>query len=535
MNNKDIDNIMKNALTKDCLEFLDILNNNGYESFAVGGCVRDALLGNIPKDEDLTTNATPEEVRKVFSKIKGFSVWDSGLKHGTVTVVKGDTSIEITTYRSDGEYSDGRRPDSVIFEDSIDKDLARRDFTINALAWSPRDGFKDNYNGLEDLENGVIRAVGNANERISEDALRMMRAIRFSARYGFDVEDSLVEAIKNNSQSLSNVSKERIRDELCKTLMTDNPTYVKRFKTLGLMKYISPEIDNLFHCPQNCVYHDFNVGVHTMQVLKLTPKDLNLRMAALLHDVGKPISKTTDEKGFDHFYNHSDMSEAISLNVLRDLKFSTDEIKDICKLVKFHDLFLDLPGDNTKKIYEKCRNFVIENPDLESDFYSNLRTIQKCDLLGKSSEKNKVIDNLKNLKKIEVFEDVFSKILEGPHRIKDLALKGNDLMELKVEDRKGNIHYCKGPTIKELQKILLKEVIDNPSINDKESLTKVALKNLIQAEANVDISRRKQKELNELKVSNYNKAEDYQETLKINYFNEKCMDTDKKKEISIDL
>ena len=263
MNKKDIDNIMFKTLSSDCLEFLKILNDNGFESFAVGGCVRDALLGKKPKDEDLTTNATPEQVREVFSKLKGFSVWDSGLKHGTVTVVKGNTSIEITTYRSDGEYSDGRRPDSVIFEDSIDKDLARRDFTINAMAWSPRDGFKDNYNGLEDLKNGIIRAVGNAKDRILEDGLRMMRAVRFAARYGFKISEELVDAIKEFSGNLRLISKERVRDELCKILISDNPCYVGKLQEYGLLKEISPELDAMFYCGQNNPYHCYDVGNHS--------------------------------------------------------------------------------------------------------------------------------------------------------------------------------------------------------------------------------------------------------------------------------
>lgn len=512
-NENTINQIMRNSLTNDCLEFLKILNDNGFESFAVGGCVRDCLLGNSPKDEDLTTNATPEQVREVFSNIKGISVWDSGLKHGTVTVVKGNTSIEITTYRSDGEYSDGRRPDSVIFEDSIDKDLARRDFTINALAWSPRDGFKDNYNGLNDLQNGIIRAVGDANARISEDALRMMRAIRFSARYGFDIEDSLIEAIKDNSQSLSNVSNERIRDELCKTLMTENPNYIRKFYELGLMKEISPEINNLFSCEQNSKYHLYNVGDHSLKTLEISPKDLKIRVALLLHDVGKPAVKSINEKtGFDQFINHADASEIIAKEILKNLRFSSEEVRDISNMVKFHDFLLTLPN-NPKKIHSKLRDFIINHSELEDSFYSSFVKINECDIYGQNPTNLSVIEKNEML---NIVKKELESILSGPHRTKDLAINGNNIMTIQKEDKNGILNVCKGPAIREMQKILLREIINNPEKNTKENLMELCERNVIQANLNVEISKEKKLSEENHMIEISNKVEKYLSSLEYN-------------------
>lgn len=506
LNELNIDKIMRNSLTDDCLDFLNILNKNGFESFAVGGCVRDCILGNTPKDEDLTTNATPEQVRKTFSKLKGFSVWDSGLKHGTVTVVKGNTAIEITTYRSDGDYTDGRRPDSVKFEDSIDKDLARRDFTMNALAWSPRDGFKDNYHGLEDLQNGIIRTVGNANERISEDALRTMRAVRFSAKYGFEIDSELVNAIKNNSESLANVSAERIRDELCKTLMTDNPMYVKKFHELGLMKEISPEIDNLFNCEQNSKYHIYDVGNHTIKTLENSPKDLNIRVALLLHDVGKPVMKIVNEKtGQDQFLGHADASEIIASNILKKLKFTSNEVKDISNIVKYHDALIDLPNDN-KKVHAKLRDFMIDHLELDDNFYKSFITVKACDIAGQNLD-NPIIREKAEL--LKIMEDELQSIIENPHTSRDLSIDGHDMMKVSKESKNGNIFYCKGPAIREMQKILLREVIDDPNNNTKDCLMELCNKNVIQANVNIENSKMKKiTEFNSLskveeKVSKY--------------------------------
>lgn len=481
MNN--IDKIMQNSLSDNALLMLKTLNDNGFESFAVGGCVRDALLGITPKDEDVTTNATPEEVINLFEGL-GYNVVPTGLQHGTVTVMVGKEGFEITTYRSDGDYSDGRHPDSVKFETDITKDLERRDLTINAFAWSPRDGFIDKFNGLSDLENKKIRAVGDANKRIEEDALRMMRAIRFSAKYGYEIEDSLWEAIKNHSSDITKVSKERIRDELCKTLMTDNPTFVKKFYETGLLKHISPELNEIFECPQNSKYHLWDVGNHTMKVLEDSSKDLITRTAILFHDIGKPSMKTVGKDGYDHFLDHQEASYYISRNILQDLKFSADEVRDISDLVRHHDAFNNTPED---KIHKHLRDFIIENPEFDETFYNRLFEIKKLDLAGHNTSLESISSRFEVTDKMK---EELDKILSGPHTFKDLALNGYDIMN--VEREKNNkIYKCSGPAIKEMQKILLREVIDNPSINNKEELLALCERKVLEANSNVEISKKK--------------------------------------------
>ena len=481
-----IDKIMQNSLSDNALLMLKTLNDNGFESFAVGGCVRDALLGITPKDEDVTTNATPEEVINLFEGL-GYNVVPTGLQHGTVTVMVGKEGFEITTYRSDGDYSDGRHPDSVKFETDITKDLERRDLTINAFAWSPRDGFIDKFNGLSDLENKKIRAVGDANKRIEEDALRMMRAIRFSAKYGYEIEDSLWEAIKNHSSDITKVSKERIRDELCKTLMTDNPTFIKKFYETGLLKHISPELNEIFECPQNSKYHLWDVGNHTMKVLGDSSKDLITRTAILFHDIGKPSMKTVGKDGYDHFFDHQEASYYIAKNILQDLRFSADEVRDISDLVRHHDAFNATTEEN---IHKHLRDFIVENQEFDETFYKRLFEIKKLDLAGHNTSLASISSRFEVTDKME---KELNKILSGPHTFKDIALNGYDIMNIQKE-KNNKIYKCSGPAIKEMQKILLKAIIDDPSINNKEDLSVVCQRRIIDANINVDISRKQKAE-----------------------------------------
>lgn len=503
MDRTNIDKIMNNSISENAISMLNILNDSGFESFVVGGCVRDALLGLTPKDEDITTNAKPEEVIKLFEDL-GYNVVPTGLQHGTVTVMVGKEGFEITTYRSDGDYSDGRHPDSVIFESDITKDLERRDLTINAFAWSPRDGFIDKFNGLDDLENGRIRAVGDANKRIEEDALRMMRAIRFSAKYGYEIEDSLYEAIVSHSSDISKVSNERIRDEICKTLMTDNPIYFKKFYDTGLLEHISPEISEMFECPQNSKYHIYDVGNHTMKALEDSPKDLNLRMAIILHDVGKPSVKTTDENGFDHFINHPEASFYISKNILQNLRFPADEVKDISNIVRYHDIF---NNTSTNKVHKHLRDFIIENPELDDTFYKNFITIKRLDLKAHNTEMSSFNSRMMVIDKME---EELNKILSGPHKFKDLALNGNDIMEIKTI-KNDKEFSCKGAAIKEMQKLLLREAIDNPEVNNKENLSILCKRNILQSNLNVSISKDKKLSLENSFLQIVDKVDEYYE------------------------
>lgn len=519
----EINEIMLKNIPDEALRSLEILNKNGFEAFVVGGCVRDSILGKIPNDWDITTNATPEQVREIFEKENKCSVWDSGIKHGTVTIVLDGFSIECTTYRIETEYEDNRHPKEVIFASNLEDDLARRDFTINALAWSPVDGFVDNYNGLNDLEQGIIRAVGIADERMTEDALRMMRAIRFSAKLGFEIDKELEESLIKNSYLLENISKERIRDELCKTLMSDNPMYVKKFHETGLMKYICPELDALFDCAQNNK-HIFDVGNHTIKTLENSSKDLEFRVALLLHDVGKPLVKKQNEKtGFDQFIHHDKYSYFLSKTILKDLKFTSENIKNISNIIKFHDFALNIEP-NTYKIHRKLADLIVNNPELDKKFFDYFIEMKKCDLNGKNLNEPKI---QKDIKVINMLEKELNSILDGPHKIKDLAVNGNDLLGLEKVDKKGIKHICKGKTIGELLKILQEEVI-NGTENSKENLMELSKKKLIQAENNIVVNQnKKDKELDFL-GDIIESCKDYRNIIKNNIEFEKVESQEKK-------
>ena len=268
---------------------IDRLQEAGYEAFVVGGCVRDSILGITPGDWDITTNALPQDVKALFRR-----TIDIGIKHGTVKVMLGDEGFEITTYRIDGTYEDSRHPESVTFTPELSEDLRRRDFTINAMAYSEKTGLVDMFGGMDDLRTGLIRAVGDAKERFSEDALRILRALRFSARFGFEIEDETKKAVTQLAPDLSNISAERIREELEKIVCSDHPDRLHTAYELGVTAVIFPEWDAMMECDQITPHHFTNVGDHTIATLEYIVKnygdipaheDRILRLAALLHDI----------------------------------------------------------------------------------------------------------------------------------------------------------------------------------------------------------------------------------------------------------
>ena len=262
---------MSIKIPNDVFDILKQLNDNGYEAYIVGGAVRDIFLQNEPHDWDITTNATPDEVKSIFKK-----TIDTGLKHGTVTAMINHEGYEITTYRIDGEYEDNRRPSNVEFTTDLSKDLERRDFTFNAMAMDKDGNIVDIYNGRTDLTNKIVKAVGNPEKRIQEDALRMLRAIRFSAKYGYEIDKDLYNAIKNNAHLIQNVSCERIENEVTKILTSGHPEKFLELYNLGLTKYIMPEFDVLMNTPQNTPWHIYNVGMHTMKAVEQIDNDKNL-------------------------------------------------------------------------------------------------------------------------------------------------------------------------------------------------------------------------------------------------------------------
>ena len=286
--------IPKNAET-----ILHILEKAGYEAYVVGGCVRDSILGRSPDDWDITTSAKPEQVKALFHRTV-----DTGLQHGTVTVLMEKEGYEVTTYRVDGEYEDGRHPKEVTFTASLKEDLKRRDFTINAMAYNPSSGLVDLFGGLEDIERKIIRCVGDPLERFTEDALRIMRAVRFSAQLGFAIEEETRKALKVLAPNLKHVSAERIQVELVKLLMSPHPDYLRVAYEAGITAEFLPEFDACMTTSQNTPHHCYTVGEHILHSLCHVRADKVLRITMLLHDIGKPVVRKTDENGRDHFKMH---------------------------------------------------------------------------------------------------------------------------------------------------------------------------------------------------------------------------------------
>ena len=293
-------------LPEDVKKIIEIIEKAGYEAYAVGGCVRDSLLLRNPNDWDITTSAKPEKVKELFKK-----TIDTGIEHGTVTVMMHHVGYEVTTYRIDGEYEDARHPKNVTFTSNLIEDLKRRDFTINAMAYNDRSGIVDAFDGISDLEKGIIRAVGNPRERFDEDALRMMRAVRFSAQLGYSIEEDTKKAIQELSINLQKISAERIQVELVKLVSSDHPEKMRDLYETGITAVILPEFDKAMVTAQNNPHHCYTVGEHIIQSMAASDADKNIRLAMLYHDIGKPACLTTDEKGIDHFYGHPEVSGQI--------------------------------------------------------------------------------------------------------------------------------------------------------------------------------------------------------------------------------
>jgi len=323
--------IDKSKIPDEAFYVLNKLKESGYETYLVGGCVRDICLGKTPKDFDLTTNATTKEVIQLFDH-----TIPTGLEHGTVTVMINKIPIETTTFRADGNYSDNRKPDSVQFGVSIKEDVMRRDFTINGLLY---DGEKiiDLVNGLDDLKSGIIRAIGRPLDRFYEDALRQMRCIRFSSQLGFEVEFKTFIDVKSCNTLIQKISQERIRDELVKILLSDRPSEgIKLLEESGLLQYILPELQECVGFDQHNKYHSKNVFDHILKVLESTPSVLNLRLAALFHDISKPETFTIDENSNCHFYSHHKVGADRTREIMKRLKFDNETIDNVCILVYEH-------------------------------------------------------------------------------------------------------------------------------------------------------------------------------------------------------
>lgn len=424
---------------------LQQLNNNGYEAFIVGGCVRDSLLNREIHDWDITTNATPIQVKSIFEK-----TIDTGIQHGTVTVMIDKEGFEVTTYRIDGNYSDNRRPDSVTFSTSLKEDLIRRDFTINAMTYNKNKGLIDYFNGLEDIKKQIIKCVGNPIDRFNEDALRMLRAIRFASQLEFSIDLNTFNAITILKNNIKNVSIERIREELFKILLSNKPSCgLRLLYNSGLLSIILPELSNCYGFNQRNIHHNKDVFEHILSVVDNIPNKLDLRWSALLHDIAKSLCFELDKDGEGHFINHHKLSADMSRNILQRLKFDNKTIDKVCLLVYEHMSRYDkLRTSNTKKFINRIG---IDNLD-------DLFELQIADIKGCAKEYQN-FDNVLKLK--EECKRILKE--QQPLSVKDLKIDGYDLI---------NIGYKEGREIGNKLKELLELVLENPELNTKEELLK---------------------------------------------------------------
>lgn len=430
-------------------KIISTLEAAGFEAFAVGGCVRDSILGRVPNDWDITTSASPSQVKRLFKK-----TIDTGIQHGTVTVLENNEGFEVTTYRIDGVYEDSRHPKDVTFTSSLEEDLARRDFTINAMAYNDSRGLVDLYDGIGDIEKKLIKAVGNPIKRFEEDALRMLRAVRFAAQLGYQVDESTQNAIKLLSPNLKAISAERIQTELVKLVISNHPDFLRMAYATGITSVILPEFDKAYLCEQNNPHHKYNVGEHCLQAMLYTPSDKVLRLTMLFHDLGKPDCKTTDELGINHFHGHAAISEKFSKDIFNRLKFDNDTKNKVSKLVFYHDYNIQQTERGVRRALNK----------IGEDLFPLLLEVKKADALAQSSYKRE-----EKLKAVDTINSIYSSVLSKQQcvSLKTLAITGSDLIDAGIKP---------GKEIGKILNSMLEHVIDYPEDNNKEILLDLFLK-----------------------------------------------------------
>lgn len=438
---------MRLKLPENVKYIIDTLKFYGYEAFAVGGCVRDSILARVPGDWDITTSAKPEQIKRHFKRTV-----DTGIEHGTVTVLIGDDSYEVTTYRIDGKYEDSRHPKEVTFTACLEEDLKRRDFTINAMAYNDDFGLIDLYGGMQDLQRKVIRCVGDPKERFGEDALRMLRAVRFAAQLGFAIDPATSQAIKDLASDLKKISAERIQVEIVKLLTSNYPTLWKTVYELGVTRIIMPEFDNCMMTNQNTPHHCYNVGEHILYAVNHVPADKVLRLTMLLHDIGKPQCKSVDETGRDHFHGHARVSEMMAKKILRRLKFDNDTTDKVLMLIREHDT---RPEPVKKQVRRLMNRMGVE-------LFPLYLTVRRADTMAQSTYKRE-----EKLKRIDELEEIFKEILADGDcfTLKNLAITGKDLIAMGIEP---------GKEIGELLNLSLELVMDDPKRNNPAYLLKYA-------------------------------------------------------------
>jgi len=433
---------VKIVLPEAVRKIIQTLSANGFEAYAVGGCVRDSLLKQTPSDWDITTSCPPEKIKDLFKK-----TIDTGLKHGTVSVLLENEVYEVTTFRLDGDYKDGRHPSSVSFTHSLEEDLARRDFTINAMAYNETKGLIDPFDGLGDLQNKIIRCVGTPDTRFLEDALRMLRAVRFAAQKGFSIEEQTLSSIQKNAALVKKLSAERIISEITKILLSDDVFKIKTLYYTGLLAYIMPEMVHCFETQQNIKWHLYDVGTHSLFAVSFVEKKPYLLYSALMHDWGKPLTKGTNPDGSDSFRNHAKESVRLAEDFMNRYKFSNKDKDKILRLVKNHDREI-LPD---KKYVKRAVSAVGD------DIFTDLLNLKRADAKAQNfSLTAPRLAHYDTLEKIYVSfkenDEVFS--------LKQLSVNGHDLKAL---------GFC-GKEIGVILDQLLQHVIEHPEENKKELL-----------------------------------------------------------------
>lgn len=425
------------------LEILDRLEQAGVEAYAVGGCVRDALMGDVPKDYDIAAAAPPERLCEIFAD---YRLIPTGLQHGTVTIVVEGVNYEVTAFRVDGEYSDGRHPDAVRFCADIRDDLARRDFTINAMAYHPRVGLVDPFGGRADLQNGILRAVGDAELRFTEDALRILRLLRFAARYGFTVEEATARAALNLRAGLDCIAKERIFAELKGILMGDQVGGVL-LQFAPIIFQIIPELSATLDFPQNTPYHKFDVWRHIVGAVGAAAMNLDVRLTMLLHDVAKPQC-FSEKDGVAHFYGHPAVGAKMAADILDRLRCDRATSERVVRLITYHDTHFKPEPASVKKWLNR----------LGETEYFLLLDCQAADAQAKSDH-----HRIEQLQEVEALREIGKQVLESEacFKLSDLKFGGNDLIRLGLKP---------GKAVGEILQTLLDEVIEGKLENEPKSL-----------------------------------------------------------------
>ena len=435
---------MKIQLPEKVKVIIQTLEAAGYEAYAVGGCVRDSVLGRIPADWDITTSALPEQVKELFHR-----TIDTGIEHGTVTVMMDKEGFEVTTYRIDGEYRDHRHPEQVNFTGELKEDLRRRDFTINAMAYNDRCGMVDAFGGIEDLKHGVIRCVGVAGERFEEDALRILRAVRFAAQLGFEIEKETADAARALAGNLKDISAERIQTELVKLLVSPHPEMLRTAYELGITRVVLPEFDVMMATPQHHPHHMYSVGEHTLKALEFTDPEKVLRLSVLFHDFGKPQTRTTVD-GVDHFHGHANVSAQETVRIMRRLKFDNATMDQVKRIVLYHDARPQPDERQIRRLLHRAGE----------DIFPGLFQVMGADILAQSEYRK--IEKLVNLERVhQVYDEILKR--KDCISLKNLQVTGKDLIAAGMEP---------GKKIGEILNQMLEDVLETPEHNEREYLLK---------------------------------------------------------------